>query len=123
VVKIVAQLLEHLPPGERYRVVFMDRDLREVVKSQRDMLDRLEKEGGRLSEGRMMQTLDAQVARVEIMLAAREDIEILFVAYDEVIEDPKREATRVAEFIGGSLDIDAMVEAVDGAMRRHRFEE
>lgn len=123
VVKIVAQLLDHLPPGERYRVVFMDRDLREVVKSQRDMLDRLEKEGGRLSEGRMMQTLDAQVARVEIMLAAREDIEILFVAYDEVIEDPKREATRVAEFIGGSLDIDAMVEAVDGALRRHRFEE
>ena len=122
VVKIVAQLLQHLPNGERYRVIFMDRDLRSIIKSQRVMLDRLGKEGGRLSDSRMMQTLDAQVAMVERMLARRSDIEVLFVAYDDVVKEPGREAQRIADFLGDDLDISAMHGAVDGSLRRQRSE-
>ena len=119
VVKLVAQLLTYLPPGdETYRVVFMDRDLREIVRSQRAMLDRLGKEGGRLSDSRMMQTLDAQVAKVERMLERRPDMDVLFVDYHDVLEDPDAQARRIAEFIGGDLDVDAMVGAVDGSLRR-----
>src|SRR5262245_11345976 len=38
VVKMVSQLLIDLPPTEQYRVVFMDRDLDEVLDSQEKML-------------------------------------------------------------------------------------
>ena len=123
VVKIVAQLLQYLPRGERYRVIFMDRDLRAVIKSQRVMLDRLGKEGGRLSDSRMMQTLDAQVALVERMLARRPDIEVLFVSYDDVVKDPVQEAGRIAEFLDDDLDVAAMHGAVDGSLRRQRTED
>ena len=121
VVKLVAQLLSFLPRGERYRVVFMDRDLRDIVKSQRVMLDRLGKEGGRLTDSRMMQTLDAQVAVVERMLARRDDIETLFVSYDDVISAPEREAGRIADFLGGDLDVAAMKKAVDGSLQRQKI--
>ncbi len=116
-VKIVAQLLAYLPRGERYRIVFMDRDLRDIVRSQRVMLDRLGREGGRLSPGRMMTTLDAQVAQVERLLANRPDIEAIFVDYDEVIGDPAGVSARIAGFVDG-LDEAAMVAAVDGSLRR-----
>src|SRR5262249_24135332 len=40
-VKMVPQLLYDLPPTERYRIIFMERDLDEVLTSQEKMLERL----------------------------------------------------------------------------------
>src|SRR5262245_19571590 len=40
-VKMVSQLLTDLPPTERYRVVFMERDFEEMLDSQERMLRRL----------------------------------------------------------------------------------
>ncbi|MDA0294845.1 MAG: alkaline phosphatase family protein [Planctomycetota bacterium] len=117
-VKIVAQLLNHLPRGERYRVVFMDRDLRETVRSQRVMLDRMGRQGGRLTDARMMSTLDAQVAQIERLLARRPDIEAIFVDYASVLADPKAEASRISSFLGVDSDTDAMAAGVDGSLRR-----
>src|SRR5438876_12209503 len=39
--KMVSQLLYDLPPGENYRIIFMERDLDEVLRSQEKMLERL----------------------------------------------------------------------------------
>ncbi|MFZ9692122.1 MAG: sulfotransferase, partial [Phycisphaerales bacterium] len=122
VVKIVAQLLSFLPRGPqtpRYRIVFMDRDLREIVKSQRAMLDRLGKSGGKLEPAKMMKTLDAQVAQIERWMRQRPDVECLFVDYAKVLADPRGEMARVAEFLGGS-DSDAMAAAIDPSLRRQR---
>ena len=116
-VKIVAQLLPFLPRGERYRIIFMDRDLHEIVKSQRVMLDRMERKGGRLTDARMMSTLDAQVAQVERLLARRPDIDSIFVDYASVLADPAGETRRIADFLGGEFDLDAMVGGVDAALR------
>ena len=41
VVKMVSQLLFDLPASERYRVIFMQRDLDEMLASQEKMLERL----------------------------------------------------------------------------------
>ena len=121
-VKIVAQLLANLPRGEKYRVIFMDRDLRDVVRSQTVMLERLTKKGGNLSPGRMMMTLDGQVAMVERLLARRPDVEVLFVSYEEVVAQPHDEARRISEFLGQDLDREGMVGAVDGSLRRQKSE-
>ncbi|HAC09671.1 MAG TPA: hypothetical protein DCG14_08465, partial [Phycisphaerales bacterium] len=116
-VKIVAQLLPFLPRGERYRVIFMDRDLHEIVKSQRVMLDRMERKGGRLTDARMMSTLVAQVAQIERLLARRPDIDSIFVDYASVLADPAGETRRIADFLGGEFDVDAMVGGVDATLR------
>ena len=39
--KMVSQLLYHLPPGQTYRILFLERDLEEVLLSQEKMLQRL----------------------------------------------------------------------------------
>src|SRR5574342_806932 len=38
VVKIISALLEYLPPGHKYRIVFMQRNMDEILASQREML-------------------------------------------------------------------------------------
>ncbi len=120
VVKIVAQLLSFLPRGPqtpKYRVVFMDRDLREIVRSQRVMLDRLGKSGGKLEPDKMMKTLDAQVAQIERWMRQRPDLECLFVDYARVLADPSTEMAKVAAFLGGA-DAEAMASAIDPSLRR-----
>ena len=44
--KMVSLLLYDLPADERYRILFMERDMEEVLASQRKMLDRLQKPPG-----------------------------------------------------------------------------
>src|SRR5574341_398925 len=40
VVKIISALLEHLPNSYHYKIIFMERDLKEILASQRTMLSR-----------------------------------------------------------------------------------
>ena len=49
------------------------------------MLDRLEREGGRLTDARLMSSLDAQVAQIERLLARRPDVESIFVDYASLL--------------------------------------
>ena len=64
-VKIVAHLLPQLPPGEEYRVIFLHRDLREVVASQRAMLERLGESGAQLTPGELMGVYTTQMVAVQ----------------------------------------------------------
>ena len=119
-VKIVAQLLAALPANEQYRIIFMDRDLREVIPSQRVMLDRLNKPGGALSDADLMKTLDAQVQQIERLIAQRSNMSCLFVNYGDAIADPPATAARVNQYLGGGLNESNMAAAVDGSMQRQR---
>ena len=60
-VKIVAPLLPYLSKNERYRLIFMHRPLEEVVASQRVMLQRMERDGGRLDDGALMRAYTGQL--------------------------------------------------------------
>jgi len=119
VIKVVAPLVPHLPQACAYRMVFMHRDLDEVVASQSSMLRRLEREGGRLTESRLKEALARQVQRVKGLLAAHE-VPVLTVDYAEALERPAEVASRVAEFLGVELDQAAMRRAIDPALHRER---
>jgi hypothetical protein len=98
----------------------MDRDLREVIPSQRVMLDRLNKPGGALSDADLMKTLDAQVQQIERLIAQRSNMSCLFVNYGDAITDPPATAARVNQYLGGGLNESNMAAAVDGSMQRQR---
>jgi hypothetical protein len=67
-VKLVAQLLPRIGANLKYRIVFMERPLNEVIASQRVMLDRAGKQGGRLTDRRLAQTYLKQLAGVRAVL-------------------------------------------------------
>jgi predicted AlkP superfamily phosphohydrolase/phosphomutase/tetratricopeptide (TPR) repeat protein len=119
-VKVVAPLLPHLPAGPAYRVVFMERDLTEMLKSQQAMLDRLGRERARLSDTQLQAAYRRQLIHVKDWLARQGHLDVLFVPYREALDDPFRMAERVAGFLGGGLDTMAMARAVDSALYRQR---
>ena len=118
VVKIVAQLLPLLPPGEHYHVVFMERNMAEVIASQNAMLARQGRPGAALDGQQLLDTYAAQLRRVRAQLARRPHMRLLVVNYGELLADPAAGVDRVARFLGEPFDRRAVV-AVRPQLRRH----
>jgi predicted AlkP superfamily phosphohydrolase/phosphomutase/tetratricopeptide (TPR) repeat protein len=120
-VKIVAQLLPHLPAGEEYRIIFLQRNLDEVVASQNVMLARLGHTGGRLTDRQLAQAYIRQLVQVQACLRRRPDIQVLMVNYRDALSSPTQMATRLARFLGQPFDENAAAVAVDAALWRQRL--
>jgi hypothetical protein len=120
VVKVIHLLLAELPDDRPYRVVFMQRDLREVVQSQATMLARSGRTGGQLAPERLIAVYEQQLKTVEQWLAARPNFSVLRVQYAQLVSDPAGVVPTVNTFLGGSLDEARMRAAVDPGLHRNR---
>jgi predicted AlkP superfamily phosphohydrolase/phosphomutase/predicted Zn-dependent protease len=122
VVKVIAQLLEHLPPGYRYKVIFMERDLGEVLHSQHQMLSRQGKAREEAMPLRLVSAFKQTLERVRTWLPAQQHMDVLWLQHAEVLADPRRAAGQIAGFLNRSLDQEAMAGVVDVRLHRQRQE-
>jgi hypothetical protein len=120
VLKVISFLLKDLPDEHRYQVIFMQRDLDEVLASQEKMLRRREQPADPSDGERMSRAWRAHLAKVKLLLAERPNFEVLDVQYRDAIADPRAQAVRVARFLGRDLDVERMVGAVDPSLYRNR---
>ena len=118
-VKVVSWLLTWLPDAHDYRVVFMQRDLDEVIASQNTMLRR-RGESGIEDAAAMRQVYATHLEQVQRFLERRSCFTTSVVSYRDVVERPAVEAGRLAEFVQRPLDIDRMAAAVDARRYRNR---
>ncbi|MEO2035481.1 MAG: hypothetical protein ABGZ35_25660, partial [Planctomycetaceae bacterium] len=119
VIKIVAQLIPWLPQGLSYRVIFMQRDIDEVLSSQRTMLERHGKQGSTLADDRMKNVFQRQLAQTREVLRQHQ-IPTLAVSHGQAIEDPGKVAARVANFVGTDVDTQTLAAAIDPQLYRQR---
>jgi hypothetical protein len=123
VVKLISRLLLELPPPApervRYKVIFMRRDLDEVLRSQRKMLER-RGEDTTQSDDQLKELFVAHLEEVEEWLRGRPDIDVLFVSYGRMVTEPRPGAERINGFLDGVLDVEAMLSEVDPDLYRNR---
>jgi hypothetical protein len=117
-VKIVAHLLPYLPAGEEYQVIFLHSNPGEVVASQRAMLARLGRSGGKLDDSLLARTYTKRLVQVQTWLRRHPEIQVLPVSYADAIRDPAETSTRLACFLGPPFDEPAAAMAVDASLRR-----
>jgi predicted AlkP superfamily phosphohydrolase/phosphomutase/tetratricopeptide (TPR) repeat protein len=120
VVKIVAQLLPHLPANEHYQIIFMERELTEVMASQKAMLARQQRRGAELDEEKLRDTYTSQLNRVHAQLARRPEVRLLNVNYSELVADPIHEINALAGFLGVTFDIHAAAKAIRPELQRQK---
>jgi hypothetical protein len=118
-VKIITFLLQHLPPTHNYKVIFMNRRLDEVLTSQTKMLSTLG-ESHDPGDLEMRQMYINHLARTKSLLAHRPCFDVHHVRYHEVIDDGVTQARAVSRFLGGGLDVDAMIGVVRPELYRNR---
>ncbi|MFV2072499.1 MAG: sulfotransferase domain-containing protein [Thermoanaerobaculales bacterium] len=119
VVKVVSSLLNHLPPNNVYKVVFLRRNLHEVLASQATMLERRGEES-QTADADLLGMYEAHLEKVGFQLRFRRNFDVLYLDYADVVRDPLGQARRMADFVGGGLDAERMARAVDGSLYRNR---
>jgi hypothetical protein len=121
VVKVISYLLPHLPEDCYYRILFMHRDLHEVMASQNKMLARRGESTDDDAE-RMIGIWQFHLRKTEFLLQEADNLEVLDVNYNDVLQDPRTQAQRVKRFLGGDHDPEAMAAVVDARLYRNRRE-
>ncbi len=115
-IKIVAPLLGYLDSKYRYKIIFMVRDIDEVVKSQRKMVG---KDPEVIPLG-LYNSYKTQLQNVESWKDKEPGVELIYVNYKDVLEKPHSVAKKVEKFIGIDLDKKAMEACVDKSLYRNR---
>ena len=106
-VKIIYRLLYHLPPQLPARILFMERNLDEVVESQRRML-------GQAEDGRDWRKIfSKELQDVQAWLRRQPQLQVLRVNFAELLRRPLPQSQRVAAFLDRPLDPDKMAKVVE----------
>jgi len=122
VVKIVSPLLQYLPSGRRYKVIFMQRDLAEILDSQQQMLARLAASPQQQAESYQLDVqYEQHLSGIEQWLAQQPNIEVLYLDHGDVIEAPACVAKQLQQFLGVKLNRRGMVTVVDRDLYRSRI--
>ncbi len=120
VLKVISFLIKDLPDDNDYDVIFMRRDLGEVLKSQAKMIDRLGTTDTDAGDEAMKEAYRNDIVRTRLLCRKNPNMRLLEVHYKQTIEDPVETARSVNAFLGGRLDEAAMVAGVDGSLYRNR---
>jgi len=120
VVKMVSDLLYHLPSDRKYKVVFMRRTMSEMLASQKKMLDRLGNKGAGVSDEKMIELYEKHLKKIMDWLETQDHIDVKYTWYNEILADPAAQAKEVNEFLNNVPDIEKMASAVDGSLYRNK---
>lgn len=119
VIKIISFLLTDLPEDLNYKIIFMRRNLDEVIASQNKMLDHRNEAVEPGSDERMRALYERHLRKIHYFMKTRPGIEFIEVDHREAVKDPAGFARKVREFLGTG-DLAKMSEVVDPQLYRNR---
>jgi hypothetical protein len=119
-VKAISALLPLLPADNFYDVIFMRRDMAEILASQKKMLQRRGVTQDDIPDAVMAAKYETYLAATFRWIEKQTHLKALYVHYHEVVQDPWGQAQRVNAFLRNRLDVARMVAAVDPKLYRQR---
>lgn len=122
-VKVVSALLYHLPPGHEYKILFMERNLAEVLASQAQMLRRLQPglpAPTPATDAAMRTHFEKHLQKLGDWLPQQPHLQVRRFQHAAVIADPSAAAEQIQEFLGLALKTAAMTSVVDRSLHRQK---
>jgi hypothetical protein len=120
VFKIVSALLYYLPDDKKYKVIFMKREMEEMLTSQNVMLQRQGVKHDNVGDKEMAEKFEKHLRKMQDWLRKQSNIEDIYMDFNEVIQNPHENARLVCEFLGGGLDVGKMARVVRKTLYRQR---
>jgi hypothetical protein len=114
-IKITAYGLKFLPLGT-YRIIYTERNIEEVMDSMEKM--------AKIRDEKREDTKTSFIKLNEMIkgiITKREDIDVLFVNYNQIVADPRSQIKRICEhFDWGKANLAVMISTVDESLYRKR---
>ena len=119
-VKVISWLLKYLPINYEYKVIFMQRDINEILASQRKRMERRGEKDDNIPDKKMAEQYQLHLEQVDNWMKTRSNIKSMYVSYNDTLKNPRETAIRISDFLELKLDNDKMVETVDLSLYRQR---
>ena len=119
-VKVLAELIKHLPGDEHYLIIFMMRDLDEIIESQKKMMVRRDEDPDSIGDAEMKDLLRKYLVSLKKLVNKNRNMEVLYISYNELMEDPEETAEELQEFLDLDLHREEVINCVDPALYRNR---
>jgi len=119
VVKVISYLLEYLPKDLNYYVVFMDREIKEILASQHKMLER-RNEKSLISDEEMTAQYNDHLRSVKYWLPRQPNVRVLYVSYNSMVNQPEELCDSIVNFLELPLDVKTMCEVPNPSLYRNR---
>jgi len=117
--KVISSLLEYLPPDHQYKIIFMERDSRETLISQKKMLDH-RGESPKIGDEEMEQQFHAHLAALKPWLVRQPNMQVLYINYNRLMAEPISACEQLVEFLGLPLNKTQMLSVSDRQLYRNR---
>jgi hypothetical protein len=118
-VKVISALLEHLPSDHQYKIIFMEREIREILASQQKMLQRRTEES-KATDAELETQFREHLKAAKYWLARQPNMAVLYVDYNRMIADPDAYCQPIADFLGLPLNVARMRAVPNERLYRNR---
>lgn len=119
-VKVIYKLVYDLPNNVPYRIVFMQRDIEEVLSSQEKMMRRDGLDPDTIGRDLLYNLFQTDVMDFRRWAEVQGNIQIMYADYRRMVDEPEEMSRHIAEFLNQDLDIQAMASVVDPDLYRNR---
>lgn len=119
-VKVISALVEYLPSLYNYKVIFMRRDMEEILASQKQMLVRRSEPTDKVKDQEMAEMFQKHLAKVEDWLTRQPNMDVVYIHYNQVLQEPDRYLKPVVELLDGAVELQPMLDILDNKLYRQR---
>ena len=119
VVKILFNFLYDLPLDKHYQIIFMERDIDEVLASQNKMLER-RGEVNKINDQEMAALFRVELPKIKDWLAKQGNFEVRYIHYTNVLNNSDGTAHLMNQFLEYPLNTKEMVKIIDRSLYRNR---
>ncbi|KAA3617743.1 MAG: sulfotransferase family protein [Calditrichaeota bacterium] len=118
-IKILFNFLYFLPQKYKFKIIFMQRNMQEILASQNKMLLRSGKSIGQ--DNRQFEILfNSEIIKCKDWLKNQKNIDTINVSYNQIMETPFPICQSINNFLEKSLNLDGMVNAIDKSLYRNK---
>ena len=119
VIKIISYLLKELPRKNNYKVLFMHRNLHEILASQAKMLTR-RGETSETSDEHLLELYEDHLWKANYLIEHANHIRAINLQHRDVLAEPVEQSRRICDFLGENIDVTEMAGVVDEQLYRNR---
>jgi broad-specificity NMP kinase len=119
-IKIISYQLRYMPSNHDYKIIFMERSIREVLASQRKMMQRRNEPQDQVPDNTMTNIFLKHLDETKKWLKKQPNMKAIYINYNETLEEPKKTVKIISDFLDSKLDIKKMLQVVDPKLYRQR---
>jgi hypothetical protein len=117
--KVVSTLLKHLPDSYHYTIVFMHRDIDEILASQSKMLNNLNRSDDVNKDHQLKQLYINHLSNISKWVEQQKNMAVLHLHYDQLLHHPEQQMTSIMNFLSHRRNAKQMIAVIDKNMRHH----